>query len=354
VSSPWGDNYRHPLSYKELCWDTGALVPTPGVHSVEDGLTSIRVAMLQVEASDISVTRNWEIAENAFRKAAKMGADIGLLPELFSIGYSARYKAYNDSDARPYFQWLELAVTEASVLARFAPLARELDMALGVAYLEKWQLGYPPRNSLSLIDRRGVLQYTYAKMHTCTWQGDEAGTMGGRRFFSAVLDVGRGNITVGSIICADAAFMETGRQLARLGVELVLHPVACQLPNVSVGSSTVDSAMAIDNAIANVRVNHPHPLGCTSTEGMGVPFGCVLTGNSVATDHLGLAVTAAPYNTSSIVVAEINVTALRTYRGTARGHAVRQVQHNPGLCKLRKDQSFGASNFWNRTGGSVI
>ena len=239
-------------------------------------------------------------------------------------------------------------------MARFAPLARELNMALGVAYLEEWESGYPPRNSVTLIDRKGVLKYTYSKMHTCTWQGDEAGTEGGRRFFSAQLDVGDGNITVGSIICADGAFMEASRHLARLGVEVSLQPVACQLPNATVGSGTANSAMAVDNAMAMVQVNHPHPLGCISTEGMGVPFGCVLTGNSVTTDHMGVAVAAAPYNTSGVFIAEIDIAGLRSYRDTPRGRALRTVQHNPDICRLRKDPSFGAHNFWNRTGGSVI
>ena len=46
----------------------------------------------------------------------------------------------------------------------FRSLARELDMAIGVTLLERWPGG--PRNTLVLIDRRGKVRLTYAKVHT--------------------------------------------------------------------------------------------------------------------------------------------------------------------------------------------
>jgi hypothetical protein len=47
---------------------------------------------------------------------------------------------------------------EDAFVARFRALARELDLAIALTYLERWQ--GPPRNSVSLIDRHGEIAFT--------------------------------------------------------------------------------------------------------------------------------------------------------------------------------------------------
>ena len=73
--------------------------------------------------------------------------------------------------------------------------------------------GGPPRNSVALIDRRGSIAYIYSKVHTCVWSADEAMTAPGRHFFTGSIDIGggRGNVTFGSMICADREFPESTR-----------------------------------------------------------------------------------------------------------------------------------------------
>jgi len=56
----------------------------------------------------------------------------------------------------------------SSYVAHFQELALELNMAIGVTYLEKNVNGtLPPKNSITLIDRFGQQILHYSKVHTC-------------------------------------------------------------------------------------------------------------------------------------------------------------------------------------------
>ena len=54
-------------------------------------------------------------------------------------------------------------------------------------------------------------------------------TAPGRHFFTGVLDTLHGNVTVGSMICADREFPESARLLMLHGAEVLLVPNACNL-----------------------------------------------------------------------------------------------------------------------------
>ncbi len=46
-------------------------------------------------------------------------------------------------------------------------------MAIALTYLERWPAG-APRNTVSLIGRRGEIVLTYAKVHTCDFSLESA------------------------------------------------------------------------------------------------------------------------------------------------------------------------------------
>lgn len=105
-------------------------------------------------------------------------------------------------------------------------LAKELDMAIAITLLEKFE---PlPRNSVCLIDRFGKIKYTYAKVHTCDF-GSEIRLTPGDDFYVTDLDTKIGNVKIGSMICYDREFPESARILMLKGAEIVLVPNACPM-----------------------------------------------------------------------------------------------------------------------------
>ena len=69
----------------------------------------------------------------------------------------------------------KLAISpDGEFVSTFVELAKELDMAIAISFLEKCDQA--PRNTVCLFDRHGVLKYKYEKVHTCVFEaGEEAG-----------------------------------------------------------------------------------------------------------------------------------------------------------------------------------
>ena len=104
-----------------------------------------------------TIDGNREKGMGACRKAKEMGADIALFPEMWNCGYQV---PENLRELRT------LAVSKNSAfVSAYQSLAAELDMAIGITFLE----GYDPlpRNTICLFDRHGKEIFTYAKVHTC-------------------------------------------------------------------------------------------------------------------------------------------------------------------------------------------
>jgi predicted amidohydrolase len=97
-------------------------------------------------------------------------------------------------------------------------------MAIALTYLERWE---PlPRNTVSLIDRRGEIVLTYAKVHTCDFDLPECALTPGDGFHVCTLDTARGAVKIGAMICYDREFPESARILMLHGAELILIPNA--------------------------------------------------------------------------------------------------------------------------------
>ena len=101
----------------------------------------LKIAFLQLLPSD-STEKNLEIGIAACREAKHMGADIALFPEMWSVGYrfSHNEEALSAQALAP----------DSDFVLRFSALAKELDMAIAVTFLEKHVP--KPRNARS---RRG-------------------------------------------------------------------------------------------------------------------------------------------------------------------------------------------------------
>ena len=124
-------------------------------------------------------------------------------------------------------------------------------MAIGVTLLERWPGG--PRNTLVLIDRRGKVRLTYAKVHTCDFDVERHLTPG-EAFCVAELDTACGPVKVGAMICYDREFPESARILMLQGAELILVPNACPM---EINRLSQLRARAYENMVAIATCNYP-------------------------------------------------------------------------------------------------
>ncbi len=212
-------------------------------------MCSIRIALLQITAHGADLAANVAKGETFCRHAAAMGADVALFPEMWNIGY-----APCPSDAEGRAGWHALALTQQSqYVTHFQELATELDMAIALTYLERRDGTL--RNSVSLIDRRGEILFTYSKVHPCEFDW-EAELEPGDDFYVATLDTKAGPVKVGAMICFDREFPESARVLMLKGAEIILTPNACELEANRIGQFR---ARAMENMTGVAMTNYAAP-----------------------------------------------------------------------------------------------
>ncbi|MFP3896435.1 MAG: carbon-nitrogen hydrolase family protein [Anaerolineales bacterium] len=261
-------------------------------------MTPLNIALLQMTASGYDQGANRQKGERFCRRASEMGADIALFPEMWNVGYT--FPDASDPGARE--AWLAQAIDrEGDFVTHFRALARELDMAIALTYLEHWPGA--PRCSLSLIDRHGEIAMTYAKVHTCEWD-KEALLTPGEDFYVCSLDTRRGEVQVGAMICFDREFPESARILMLKGAELILTPNACELEENRLGQFR---ARAYENMLGVAMANYAAPQH---------------NGHSVAFDGIAFDQAGASRDTclveageeEGVYIAAFDLEALRDYR----------------------------------------
>ncbi len=159
---------------------------------------------------------NLDNAERLLRRAARDGAQVILLQELFETPYFCI-----EQDARH----LRLATTlaENPAVQRMTKLARELSVVLPVSFFER--AGLSAFNSVAMIDADGAVLGTYRKAHIPNGPGYQE-----KNYFAPgdtgfkVWPTRFGRIGVG--ICWDQWFPECARAMALMGAELLLYPTA--------------------------------------------------------------------------------------------------------------------------------
>ena len=268
INTPW----KNPHPKKKIDWiqmqSTGNAIPIliaiTGSNSSKpyNKLTSsidskyneyvqsnIKFALLQIR-SQPNVKWNLEKGTEYCREAAKNNADIALFPELYNIGYSS----IDFEQPGALKKWKGMAITQDSDFVKhFKNLAKELNMAIVITYLEDIGDNKLPRNSASLIDRHGEIIFTYAKIHTTDFSHLENSTTPGDDFYVKELDTKAGPVKIGMMICYDREFPESARSLMLKGAEVILTPNACVLEDLRLSQFKV---RAMENAVATVMTNY--------------------------------------------------------------------------------------------------
>lgn len=205
-------------------------------------MNNLKVALLQLLPEE-TLEGNLQKGLKYCKKAKKMGADIALFPEMWSTGYCI------PTDGE---ELKANAVSGESKFVRaFGRLARELDMAIGITYLEEYEP--MPRNTVCIFDRFGEKVLTYAKVHTCDF-GEECRLTPGDDFYVTDLNTAKGNVKIGSMICYDREFPESARILMLKGAEIILVPNACPM---EINRLSQLRARAYENMVGIATVNYP-------------------------------------------------------------------------------------------------
>ena len=255
----------------------------------------LKIALLQLLPGK-TLEENKEIGIKGCREAKEKGADVALFPEMWSDGY-----ALPQDEA----ELNKLAISkDGEFVLAFRDLARVLEMAIGITYLEKGS--DKPLNSVSFFDRTGKEIMHYSKVHTCAF-ADEVVLAGGDDFYVTDLDFGRGTVKFGSMICFDREFPESARILMLKGAEVILAPNACPM---EINRLSALRTRAYENMVAVATCNYPegHP-DCNghSTLFDGVPW---LREEPGVRDMCMLEAPGEP----GVYIAELDLDKLRTHR----------------------------------------
>ncbi|MGA2134136.1 MAG: carbon-nitrogen hydrolase family protein [Bryobacteraceae bacterium] len=221
-----------------------------------------KVALLQIAPYGDDQDQNLAKGVQACLKAKSLGADLAVFPELWNIGAT---RAPRDTEGRR--RWISSAIDRrSSFFQTFASLAREQEMNIAVTYLEAHR---PlPRNTASILNRRGEVLLNYSKVFLCDFGKDEldkpnpgmadigcdVNCSPGEAFDVCKLEGADGEVTVGAMICADREFPEAATQLMLHGAELIIVPNACTWDEIrTAGLKT----RAFENLVGIAMANYP-------------------------------------------------------------------------------------------------
>ena len=174
-----------------------------------------KIAVIQLNLNDVA-ENNLKKCLSWVREAAKMGAEVISLPELYSSHYFCQSEDVdNFALAEPLY---------STSFVAFSALAKELGVVIIVPFFEKRMAGIY-HNSAYIIDTDGSEAGLYRKMHI----PDDPHFY--EKFYFTPGDIGfkafptnKGKI--GTLICWDQWFPEAARLTALQGAEVLFYPTA--------------------------------------------------------------------------------------------------------------------------------
>jgi N-carbamoylputrescine amidase len=246
---------------------------------------------------------NLDRAERVVREAARRGAQVVLLQELFETPYFCK-------DHLPSHFELARPVAGNAVLGRFRGLARELGVVLPFSFFEVAGNAY--FNSLAMIDADGSLLGVYRKSHIPEGPGYH------EKYYFSPGDTGFrvwrtrfGTLGVG--ICWDQWFPEAARCMALMGAEVLLYPTAIgsEPHDASIDSRDHWQRCMQGHAAANVM-----PLVASNRVGIerGHQYEMTFYGSSFIADPTGAKVAEAGRDGEAILTATFDLEAVRAQR----------------------------------------
>ncbi len=242
----------------------------------------ISCASIQFNIDLGNVDANLKRAVEALHRVAERGAQLAVLPEMWSTGYA-------------YRNLQELAAKTPRVLERIGQECRELNL-VSVGSLPELENGRI-YNTAYVIDR-GEIVASYRKLHLFSTLGEDKFLAAGNHSLVVETSVGR----LGIAICYDLRFPELFRKLALEGADLICIPAEWPKPR-QVHWQTLLRARAIENQVFVIAAN------CCNIQGK-IDF----CGLSQIISPLGDILTAADESSDAELVAKFDFSEMESYR----------------------------------------
>jgi N-carbamoylputrescine amidase len=256
---------------------------------------------------------NFESAVNHVRQAARQGANIVCLPELFRAQYFCQ---------REDIRLFDLAESiPGPSTARLAEVARESRVAIVASLFERRAAGLY-HNTAVTLNADGAIVSVYRKMHIPDdplYYEKFYFTPGDLGFHAVDTAFGR----VGTLVCWDQWYPEGARLTALQGAEVLFYPTAIgwhPAEKEEFGAAQYDAWQTIQraHAIANgvyvagvnrVGIEHGDVLG-NRQQGPGLEF----WGGSFLADPFGRIIAKASHDKEEILIGEVNLALLEDTR----------------------------------------
>lgn len=241
-------------------------------------------------------------AEMLVREAAKNGANVILLQELFETPYFCQVEKA---------EYYDLATTleENVAINHFRNVAHELGVVIPISFFEK--KNNTQFNSMAMIDADGEILGVYRKTHiphNPQYEEKFYFTPGDTGF--KVWNTRFGKVGLG--ICWDQWFPETARSLALLGAEMLLFPTAIG----SEKDSDYDSSPHWRNTMAGHAAANIMPVIASNRIGVEKEDNSSMTfyGHSFIADQHGNIVNEMDSETEGTILAEFDLDAIAKER----------------------------------------
>ena len=290
-------------------------------------MSKTKIALVQMKMSS-DPKKNIQNATNKIKIAAKKGAKVICLPELFLTKYFCQVENHKN------FNLAEKIPGPNSIF--FSLLAKELKIILIISLFEKKTSGLY-HNSSIVINEKGKILGKYRKMHI----PDDPQFY--EKFYFTPGDLGfksfktsKGNL--GTLICWDQWFPEAARLTALKGAEIIFYPTAIgwhPKEKKKFGNTQLNSWLSIQrsHAIANgVYVAAINRVGTEKQGNKKIEF----WGNSVMFDPSGNIVKKANLK-ENILICEIDFKKVETSRQHWPFFRDRRIDYYKGLLKNPRD-----------------
>lgn len=212
-------------------------------------MSPIQAAAIQFNVTQGDVDANLEYVRAALKRAADAGAQLAVLPEMWSSGFA--YRTLN-----------ELAQRTPGIVDELLELSRKLKLVIVGSLPEPH--GAKVFNTVYVTDN-GRLAGVYRKLHLFSLLGEDKAFDSGDSWLLADTSLGK----VGVIICYDLRFPELCRRLALEGACVICVPAQWPKPRQE-HWRTLLRARAIENQLFVVACNACGPIGKLDFFGMSM------------------------------------------------------------------------------------
>lgn len=198
----------------------------------------MKIVAIQMKVALKEVEHNYANAERWIRRAADTGADVVVLPEMWSGGFLTTELEDRLAD-----------VEGIRTKAFLSQLARELKINIvgGSVATKKGEAYY---NTCYVANREGKIIAEYDKAHLFSFAGEDQRYSAGDKLVTFQLD----GIACGIIICYEVRFPEWCRKQALAGSKILFVPAEWPLERVA-HWRILNQARAIENQMFMVAVN---------------------------------------------------------------------------------------------------